>query len=141
MKLLKVDVDFHPPKEWLNEWINTRIRMLPPIEYYKIFFGKRGFHVYFKLYKDVSGEDANRLQFLLGDDATRVKINQWRIKRGIKHWNKLFHKVLYRRKAKVLTCFYCGNKIPVPDKWFEKVKNINSSIKNGQHKNNIKKTN
>lgn len=118
MKLLKVDVDFHPPKEWLTEWIHIRIRMLPPIEYYKIFETKRGFHVYFKLHDDVSGEEANRLQFLLGDDATRVKINQWRIKRGIKHWNKLFHKVLYRRKAKALTCYYCGNCIPVPDKWF-----------------------
>lgn len=124
MKLLKLDCDFHPPKEWLTEWIKTRIQLLNSlkkyIEYYKIFPNKRGFHAYFKLRQDVTDEEANKLQFLLGDDHTRVKINQWRIKRKIKHWNKLFHKVLYRRKAKVLTCFYCGNKIPIPpDKWFE----------------------
>ena len=123
MKMLKIDIDFHPPKEWLMNWVNTRTEMLRKlgyiIEYFRIFKTKRGLHIYFKLTKDVMAEEANRLQFLLGDDATRVKINQWRIKRGIKRWNKLFHKVLYRRKAKVLTCYYCGNKIPVPDKWFK----------------------
>ena len=124
MKLLKIDIDFHPPKEWLNKWISTRIDILKGLgyctEYYKIFPSKRGFHAYFKLYQDIADEEANRLQFLLGDDATRVKINQWRIKRRIKIWNKLFHKVLYRRKAKVLECYYCGNVIPVPDRWFKK---------------------
>ena len=120
--MLKVDIDFHPPKEWLNKWIDTREAIIEKselsIEYCKVFPTKRGFHAYFKLNEDLPAEEINRLQFLLGDDATRVKINQWRIKRGIKRWNKLFHKVLYRRKAKVLTCYYCGNKIPVPDKWF-----------------------
>ena len=126
MKLLKVDIDFHPPKEWLETWEETREEILYiegyESEYIKIFQTKRGYHAYIKLLQDISAEEANRLQFLLGDDATRVKINQWRIKRGIKRWNKLFHKVLYRRKPKTLECYYCGNIIPVPDKWFKKAK-------------------
>ena len=123
MKVLKLDLDFKPPKEWLTEWMQTRWLMLEklghPMDETKTFPTKRGLHIYVKLQKDVDAETANKLQFLLGDDHTRVKINQWRIKRGIKRWNKLFHKVLYRRKAKVLTCYYCGNKIPVPDRWFK----------------------
>lgn len=126
MKLLKIDIDFHPPKEWLSEWEGTREDILfmegYDIEYIKLFQTKRGYHAYIKLLQDVTDEEANRLQFLLGDDQTRVKINQWRIKRGIKRWNKLFHKVLYRRKPKTLECYYCGNIIPVPDKWFKKAK-------------------
>ena len=128
MKLLKIDIDFHPPKEWMMDWVNTRTEMLRKlgyiVEYFRIFKTKRGLHIYFKLIKNVIAEEANRLQFLLGDDATRVKINQWRIKRGIKRWNKLFHKVLYRKKAKVLECYYCGNVIPVPDRWFADEKEI-----------------
>ncbi|MBA7698390.1 hypothetical protein ES703_107067 [subsurface metagenome] len=90
------------------------------VEYIKVFkSSKRGHHIYIKLCEDVSDIDANYLQFLCGDDMTRVKINLWRIKRGVKRWNKLFHKVLYRKKAKALTCYYCGNRIPVPDKWFK----------------------
>ena len=116
-------MDFHPPKEWMDNWVYTRREMLRTVgffvEYIKFFKTKRGWHAYIKLDRDIFDETANMLQFLLGDDHTRVKINQWRIKRGIKRWNKLFHKVLYRRKAKVLTCYYCGNKIPVPDKWFK----------------------
>ena len=124
MKLLKVDIDFHPPEEWITDWIMTRWHILAvlghDIDYIKMFKTKRGLHFYIKLSKNLDDETANMLQFMMGDDATRVKINAWRIKRGIKRWNKLFHKVLYRRKAKVLTCYYCGNKIPVPDKWFDK---------------------
>ena len=119
MKLLKIDLDIHPPKDWLDQWITTRITLLQMLGHrvkaYRIFKTKRGYHIYFTLVRDVSDMEANKLQFLLGDDHTRVKINQWRIKRGIPHWNKLFHKVLYRKKAKVITCWYCGNKIPVRD--------------------------
>ena len=122
-KMLKIDVDFKPPTQWLSEWLKTRATILQDLGLYTYkfttFWTKRGFHLYITLDKDVPDNIANKYQWLLGDDATRVKINQWRIERGIKRWNKLFHEVLYRRKAKVLTCHYCGNKIPVPDKWFK----------------------
>ena len=123
MKMLKIDLDFKPPKEWFEFWKTTRQMIVEgggyTVEYIKTFETKRGHHLYIKIEEDIDAEEANKLQFLCGDDHTRVKINSWRIKRGIKHWNILFRKVLYRRKAKVLTCHYCGNKIPVPDKWFE----------------------
>lgn len=121
--MLKIDLDYKPPEEWLEDWKQSREQMLYvlgyDVEYTKTFDTKRGMHVYILLKQNVDAETGNRLQFLCGDDHTRVKINAWRIKRGIKRWNKLFHKVLYRKKAKVLTCFYCGNKIPVPDRWFK----------------------
>lgn len=123
MRVLKVDLDFHPPEHWVQEWKVTRRQILAcmdfEVEKIEAFHNTRGMHFYIKLNKEVSDREGNRLQFLLGDDSTRVKINNWRIDKGIKHWNKLFSKVLYRRKAKVLTCYYCGNKIPVPDRWFK----------------------
>jgi len=124
MKMLKLDMDIRPSSKWMTKWINTRYHILGmlgyAVEYVKTFkSSKRGLHIYIMLKKDVDAETLNMLQFLLGDDQTRVKINQWRIKRGVKRWNKLFHKVLYRKKAKALTCYYCGNRIPVPDRWFK----------------------
>ncbi len=115
--LLKIDLDIHPPEEWLNEWIDTRKVILKsvgiePVEISK-FKTSRGWHVYIKIDRNVPDKTINKLQFLLGDDTTRVKINQWRIERGIKRWNKLFSRVLYRKKVKAITCYYCGNKIPL----------------------------
>jgi hypothetical protein len=119
MKVLKLDMDFKPSKQWLKEWVETRYFLLEKLGYraveHDIFETTRGIHIYIKLDREVSDREANKLQFLLGDDYTRVKINQWRIERGIKNWNKLFHKVLYRKKAKTVTCYYCGNKIPIGD--------------------------
>jgi hypothetical protein len=117
-RLLKLDIDFKPPKTWLDEWIRTRKLLLEKLGYdyerFDVFQTERGIHVYITLRQNIkSARTVNRLQWLLGDDATRVKINQWRIERGIRNWNKLYMKVLYRKKAKVVTCHYCGNKIPV----------------------------
>jgi len=117
MSILKIDLDIHPPKEWLDDWIRTRKMicwsMLYQVEAIDVFETTRGLHVYIRVKQKLKDEEINWIQFLLGDDHTRVKINQWRIKRGMKHWNKLFHKVLYRKKAQVVECFYCGNKIPI----------------------------
>jgi len=123
MRMLKIDLDVRPATQLLSEWIRTRKVLLKELGYtpksIDWFETKRGYHVYILLEVDVSDAEANILQFLLGDDHTRVKINFWRIEHKVKRWNKLFHDVLYRRKAKVLTCHYCGNRIPVPDKWFK----------------------
>jgi len=117
VKVLKIDLDIKPPDEWMTKWIQTRWAILGALGYpfagLRMFETKRGLHIYAMLEKDVDDKTANMLQFLLGDDHTRVKINEWRIKKGIKRWNKLFHRVLYRRKAKVIECWYCGNKIPL----------------------------
>jgi len=119
MKLLKIDIDFKPPKEWLDLWITTRTSILMMlghrVERITSFKTKRGMHIYIKLCKDVDDETANMLQFLCGDDASRVKINMWRISRGIPFWNKLFERKIYSKKHKFITCYYCGNKIPIGD--------------------------
>jgi len=112
-----VDLDLKPPKLWRDWWRETRLLMLGYLGYHVERFNEfetsRGYHYYVHLREDVDAETANLLQFLLGDDHTRVKINQWRIERGIRHWNKLFYKTLWRKKRKVIRCYYCGNLIPV----------------------------
>jgi hypothetical protein len=117
--VLKIDVDYLPNDYWLNKWIKTRKFILERLNCKvlrtNIFKTKRGFHAYFVIDRKLSDVSMNMLQFLLGDDATRVKINEWRIKRKIKRWNKLFSKVLFRKKAKVVKCWYCGNIIPLGD--------------------------
>jgi hypothetical protein len=119
MKVLKIDIDFQPPERWLKLWIETRFNMLRSLGYtpysYSTFETTRGIHIYIHLKEELPDETVNMLQFLCGDDPTRVKINQWRIKRKIPHWNKLFFKVKYRKKAKTVTCYYCGNIIPLPE--------------------------
>ncbi|MCM8802828.1 MAG: hypothetical protein NC827_05930 [Candidatus Omnitrophica bacterium] len=117
--VLKIDIDYKPNQYWLNKWIKTRKfileRMKCKVLRTNIFETKRGFHAYFVIDKKLNDNQLNMLQFLLGDDATRVKINEWRIKRGIRRWNKLFSKILWRKKAKAVRCWYCGNVIPLRD--------------------------
>jgi hypothetical protein len=117
MTLLKIDLDLQPPEDWLKLWMETRIEMLKYLGYtpveWRTFKTKRGVHIYIRIVEKIPDMEANKLQFLCGDDPTRVKINIWRIKRGIPYWNKLFAEVLYRKKRKTVTCWYCGNKIPV----------------------------
>lgn len=117
IRVLKIDLDIKPPKEWMVIWYVTRNLILEQLGYKVVKTiqkeTQRGLHIYIHLDKPVDDETANMLQFLLGDDHTRVKINQWRIERGVKRWNKLFHRVLYKKKAKVVECWYCGNKIPI----------------------------
>jgi len=117
MAILKIDMDIKPPERWLNAWIETRKVLLDHLGFtwisYDIFKTTRGTHIYIYIKEHLPDAEINRLQFLLGDDYTRVKINMWRIEHKIPFWNKLFHRVLYRRKAKVIECYYCGAKIPV----------------------------
>lgn len=54
-------------------------------------------HVYIKIPRKIGADDMNYLQFLCGDHAYRVMLNQKRIDAGIKHWNKFFVK---KRKIK-----------------------------------------
>jgi len=108
---LKIDIDFKPPQSWRLEWIMTRLTLLDILGYTPIdcfeFETTRGLHYYIKIKEHLPPEEINKLQFLLGDDPTRVKINQWRIKRGIKNWNKLYHNVLYRKKDGIIKCPRC----------------------------------
>lgn len=115
--VLKIDIDYKAPEVWLELWKATRKGMLSALGYHVIRIVKhettKGQNYFIEIEKELTPEDTNRLQFLLGDDHTRVKINAWRIERGIPHWNKIFDRKLWRKKAKTVTCWYCGNTIPL----------------------------
>lgn len=116
--VLKIDIDFKAPEDWLLDWEASRKFLL---ESYKLTVLRvtrhettKGQNYFIEIEEDLSPEGINRLQFLLGDDHTRVKINAWRIERGVPHWNKIFDRKLWRKEAKkVITCWYCENKIPL----------------------------
>ena len=118
MKVLKIDIDFKAPKPWRHVWSATRFGILKDLGFNVIHFkeieSSRGFNYFIRLDKDIDDETVNMLQFLLGDDHTRVKINAWRIERGVKRWNKIFDRKIYRKDAKTIDCWYCGNKIMIP---------------------------
>ena len=116
--VLKVDVDYKPPEAWLGYWEQTRKILIKEFGYTLKRMTKhettKGQNYFIEVEEDLPPEIINMLQFLLGDDHTRVKINAWRIERGIPHWNKIFDRKLWRKEAKeVITCWYCGNKIPL----------------------------
>jgi len=101
---LKIDIDFIPPAHWLSVWKDTRKVMLEHLGYdvENIIVDKsssgKGIHVWIRINAGVlSDADLNMLNWLMGDDQTRVKINLMRIERGEKEWNKLFSSVLWTR--------------------------------------------
>jgi hypothetical protein len=70
---------------------------------------RRGLHywIHIEAPNKLTDEQMNMLQFIAGDDRTRVRINQLRIKRGIqKFWNKCFDHVTYTKPIdeKCLKC-------------------------------------
>ena len=116
--LLKLDIDFKPSLRWLIIWRRERVIMLEKMGYDVdhisiVPSSKRGIHVFIKLAKKITARTANMLQWLCGDDPSRVDINNWRIERGIENWNILFGKVIYRKDGGYIVCHYCQNKIPL----------------------------
>jgi hypothetical protein len=101
---LKIDKDIHVNKEWIEDYVGAvivicrqhnvvvdSIRMCPS--------RRKGLHFYIQVSPPVRGELANRLQWLLGDDARRVDFNRARIDSGLKEWNKLFERPEVRLRA------------------------------------------
>lgn len=116
--VLKVDVDYKAPEKWLQTWEVTRKHLLEVFGYSVVRMTKhettKGQNYFIEIAEELAPETMNMLQFLLGDDHTRVKINAWRIQRGVLHWNKIFDRKLWRKGAKtIIECFYCGNMIPL----------------------------
>lgn len=115
--VLKVDIDYEPPEAWLGYWEQTRKILLREMGYTlnRMVRHKttKGQNYFIEIAEDLPPEVINLIQFLLGDDHTRVKINAWRIERGIKRWNKIFDRKLWRKRAKTIECWYCGNIIPL----------------------------
>ena len=113
--VLKIDLDDHLLNRWKKEWIQTRKGILNSLGHtleevtlHKSPSG-RGYHVWiqFSSKKKVSDAALNKLQWLCGDDPTRVQINIWRIRRKITYWNKMFSEVLWKRKSKATNCKKC----------------------------------
>lgn len=115
--VLKVDIDYKAPEKWLLIWEQTRKVLLIGLGFTVERIVKhettKGQNYFIEIKEELSPETTNMLQFLLGDDHTRVKINQWRIERGIPHWNKIFDRKLWRKGTKTVECWYCGNQIPL----------------------------
>lgn len=118
--VLKMDIDFLPEESWMKLYKETRVMMLESLGFKLVEIiehksSYKGIHIFMHIEgRELSSKEINMLQWIVGnDDHTRCKINAWRIERGILHWNKIFDRKLFRKKAKTITCFYCGNIIPL----------------------------
>ncbi|MGA2627601.1 MAG: hypothetical protein ABSF63_11185 [Candidatus Bathyarchaeia archaeon] len=106
---LMIDKDCVVSSKWLQDYVRTVIIPVCQDHGVKVLFVKynlsrrKGFHLRIRITPSVHPKVANRLQFLLGDDAERVSKNRARIRVGLPNWNKLFEKehvslrTLYRR--------------------------------------------
>jgi hypothetical protein len=94
---LKVDIDRHPGQQLEQEWVQQTLLTLrrhhERVDWIKATKTGHGRHYYIKIDPPVEAQTANRLQFLLCDDAKRVDFNQARIDSGLSHWNILFETV------------------------------------------------
>jgi len=100
--IAKVDLDIAPPDEWLKDWIETRKEILSyfGLEAVKIRIAstKRGLHFWFHLDRGVDFETLMKLQFLLGDDHSRVYFSRQRL--GFKRFRDKFN-ILFSEKIEV----------------------------------------
>lgn len=96
---LKIDCDWLPPADWLLDYLDLIKRVVPnyKIALAKKSIGGRGYHFIIDMKEPVSDMEACRLQFLLGDDRTRCRLNFARIKAGIEGWNKLWSLKIKRK--------------------------------------------
>ncbi len=101
--ILLIDIDTKLLKLWKTPYEKTRKVILKEMQLMieEIILkpsDKKGYHYYFHVWgKSMSSKDLNMIQYLMGDDTTRVWINHIRLGRGIKKWNKMFAKVIYRK--------------------------------------------
>ncbi len=95
---LKIDKDCVVSSKWLQDYLHTVIILVCQAHGLKVLSVKynlsqrKGFHLRIHITPSVHPNLANRLQFLLGDDAERVSKNRARIRVGLPNWNKLFEK-------------------------------------------------
>lgn len=94
MKTLKIDCDWVPPKEYVAEYI---CRVIPSVvgdnvKRVKVLRSRRNLHFEITLNNHVDDDTVCKLQFLLGDDRNRCKMNYQRLIAGMTdgEWNKLF---------------------------------------------------
>jgi hypothetical protein len=92
---LQVDKDCVVSSKWLQDYVHTLIIPICQAHGAKVLSIEynlsrtKGFHLRIHITPSVHANLANRLQFLLGDDAERVSKNRARIRLGLPNWNKL----------------------------------------------------
>ena len=101
--VLKIDKDCHVSSELEREYVRQSIATLRKhrlrVEWIRATRTNHGRHYYIKVLPAVDASTANKLQYLLGDDANRVDFNQARIDSGLPEWNKLFEAVGRRMRT------------------------------------------
>ena len=104
---LKVDQDCFVDQEWLEDYVEhvkaVSERFGVSVKTIQMCESKRkGLHFYIIIRPPIEATLANKLQYLLGDDALRVDFNRARIDAGFPEWNKLFEepgrqlRIIYR---------------------------------------------
>jgi hypothetical protein len=104
--ILKLDLDYFLPKQYLEQWRKSRIGLLYAIGFKVSFINispssKRGYHVWISIQspRRLKAKEIIILQLICGSDPSREFINNARLRRKmpLKTSNKLFSKVIYRR--------------------------------------------
>lgn len=106
--VLHCDWDWNPSKKWVRIWHQAKTAMLESLGFIvdRIIMkpsdrGRgRGRHIWIHIQsrRKLSEDEVNMLQWLCGDDVTRVRINRFRTRRGMKRfWNKLFDHIIWRK--------------------------------------------
>lgn len=105
--IFKIDLDVKLDEEDYKLWKATRIAIIKELGLRFMMMLKhdsasRGHHIFIHAESDeeISDDRLNFIQFLLGDDQIRYKINKDRIQRGTS-WDKaniLFSRVLEKRR-------------------------------------------
>ena len=104
-------MDWIPPEGYLNmyeeyiKWILNNINLcrdwIKPIRVLKIIKymspSHNGIHFIIKLTEELTDEEKLRLQFLLGDDRKRCRMNWQSIQLGMSDWNKLYISNRYKK--------------------------------------------
>ena len=93
--VLKIDKDCFVGKDWIDSYVDLIVKECGSfgvtVKTIKMCNSKRkGLHFYVKIDPPIEPTLANKLQFLLGDDALRVDFNRARIESSLIEWNKLF---------------------------------------------------
>jgi len=95
--VLKIDKDCHVDSQLEQEYIQHAKEILGSwgftVRKIKATRTRHGRHYYIWIDPPADAHLANRLQYLLGDDAMRVDFNQARIDSRLPEWNKLFETV------------------------------------------------
>jgi len=102
--VVKIDKDMHPAPKLEQEWVQASVKILRMygIKVLRIQASttQHGRHYYVWIDPPQDAQTANRLHYLLGDDAKRVDYNQARIDSGLVEWSKLFEPV--GRKLRII---------------------------------------